>query len=187
MKSRLYKAFFRDEVRVFVRSCAQVILCKICRFYIQYPTNRYLFKARDKFILRRWSLTNYFVSKTQSILRLYYFSLGQAIKNSSGQMRQPYAYDAYESTRRLVEGGISTGLTNTHTARGFSVLYHVFITLQCILCSALRHKSYLTLLCVTSIRDFFCLGRLYATALLGCCLAPSRLREAASWQLTCWQ
>ena len=80
-------------------------------------------------------------------------------KNSSGQMRQRYAYDANESTRRLVEGGMSTGLTNTPTARGFSVLYHVFITLkQCILCSALRHKSYLTLLCVTSIRDFFCLG-----------------------------
>ena len=74
-------------------------------------------------------------------------------------MRQRYAYDANESTRRLVEGGMSTGLTNTPTARGFSVLYHVFITLkQCILCSALRHKSYLTLLCVTSIRDFFCLG-----------------------------
>ena len=74
-------------------------------------------------------------------------------------MRQRYACDANESTRRLVEGGMSTGLTNTHTARGFSVLYHVFITLkQCILCSALRHKSYLTLLCVTSIRDFFCLG-----------------------------
>ena len=74
-------------------------------------------------------------------------------------MRQRYAYDANESTRRLVEGGMSTGLTNMPTARGFSVLYHVFITLkQCILCSALRHKSYLTLLCVISIRDFFCLG-----------------------------
>ena len=38
-------------------------------------------------------------------------------------MRQLYAYnanDANESTRRLVEDGISTGLTNTHTARGFS-------------------------------------------------------------------
>ena len=111
--------------------------------------------------MRRWSLTNYFVSKTQSILRFYYFSLGQAIKNSSGQMRQPYAYDAYESTRRLVEGGISTGLTNTHTARGFSVLYHVFARKQCILCSELRHKSHLTLPTppyVISIQDLFCLG-----------------------------
>ena len=41
-------------------------------------------------------------------------------------MRQLYGYDANESTRRLrVEDGMSTGLTNTHTARGFSVLYHV--------------------------------------------------------------
>ena len=35
-------------------------------------------------------------------------------------MRQLYAYDANESTRRLVEDGITKGLTNTHTARGFS-------------------------------------------------------------------
>ena len=60
-------------------------------------------------------------------------------------MRQLYAYDANESTRRLVEGGMSTGLTNTHTVRGFSDLYHVFARKQCILCSALRHKSYLIL------------------------------------------
>ena len=100
-------------------------------------------------------------------------------------MRQRYACDANESTRRLVEGGMSTGLTNTHTARGFSVLYHVFITLkQCILCSALRHKSYLTLLCITSIRDFSAL-ELSRKALFGYHLAPSRLREAALWQLTC--
>ena len=32
-----------------------------------------------------------------------------------------------------------------HTALGFSVLYHVFARKQCILCSALRHKSYLTI------------------------------------------
>ena len=59
------------------------------------------------------------------------------------------------STRRLVEDGMSTGLTNTHTARGFSDLYHVFARKQCILCPALRHGC-LTLLYVTSIRDFFC-------------------------------
>ena len=71
-------------------------------------------------------------------------------------MRQPYAYDANESTRRLVEYGMSTGLTNTHTARGFSVRYHTFARKQCILGSALRHESYLTLLYyVASIRDFF--------------------------------
>ena len=55
-------------------------------------------------------------------------------------MRQLYAYAANESTRRLVEDGMSTGLTNTHTAHGFSVLYHVFPRKQCILSSALSHK-----------------------------------------------
>ena len=65
-------------------------------------------------------------------------------------MRQLYAFDANESTRRLAEDGMSTGLTNTHTARGFSVLYHVFARKQCILCSALRHKSYLTLCYIDS-------------------------------------
>ena len=49
------------------------------------------------------------------------------------------------------------GVTNTHTARGFSDLYHVFARKQCILCPALRH-GYLTLLYVTLIRDFFCPG-----------------------------
>ena len=73
-------------------------------------------------------------------------------------MRQLYPYGANESTRQLVEEGMSTGLTNTHTAYGFSVLYHVFALKQCIVCSALRHKSYLTLLYVALIRDSFCLG-----------------------------
>ena len=41
-------------------------------------------------------------------------------------MWQPYAYDANESTRRLIEDEMSTGLTNTHTDRGFSDLYHAF-------------------------------------------------------------
>ena len=59
------------------------------------------------------------------------------------------------STRRFVEDGMSMGLTNTHTAHGFSDLYHVFARKQCILCPALRHGC-LTLLYVTSIRDFFC-------------------------------
>ena len=40
-------------------------------------------------------------------------------------MRQPYAYIANESTRRLLEDGMSTGLTNMRTARGFSVLHYV--------------------------------------------------------------
>ena len=35
-------------------------------------------------------------------------------------MQMLFARDANKSTRRLVEDGMSTGLTNTHTARGFS-------------------------------------------------------------------
>ena len=38
------------------------------------------------------------------------------------------------STQRLAEEGMSMGLTNTHTARGFSDLYHVFAPKRCILC-----------------------------------------------------
>ena len=66
-------------------------------------------------------------------------------------MQKLYAYVARESTQRLVEDWMSTGLTNMHAARGFSVLYHVFTQKQCILCFALRHKSYLTLPYVTSL------------------------------------
>ena len=99
------------------------------------------------FMLREndWSLPKYFPSKAKWILRRYYFCLAQAIKNSSGQMRQLYAHDANESIRRLVEDGMSPAFTNTRTARGFSIVYHVFSWKQYILCSALRHKSYLTL------------------------------------------
>ena len=67
-------------------------------------------------------------------------------------------YGANESTQQLVEEGMRTGLTNMHTAHGFSVLYHVFAQKQCILCSALHHKSYLSLLYVALIQDSFCLG-----------------------------
>ena len=73
-------------------------------------------------------------------------------------MRQLYMYGANESTRQLVEEGMSTGLTNMHTAYRFSVLYHVFALKQCIVSSALHHKSYLTLLYVALIRDSLCLG-----------------------------
>ena len=40
-------------------------------------------------------------------------------------MRQLYAYVANEPTRRLAEDGMSMGLTNKHTARGFSVVSRV--------------------------------------------------------------
>ena len=69
----------------------------------------------------------------------------KTIKNPSGQMRQLYVYVANESTRRLDTDRMSTGLTNTHTTREFSVLYDVFARKHCTLCSALRHKSYLSL------------------------------------------
>ena len=57
-------------------------------------------------------------------------------------MRQLYAWYAYvanECTQRLVEEGMSTGLTNAHTAHRFSVLYHLFARKQCILRSALHY------------------------------------------------
>ena len=61
-------------------------------------------------------------------------------------MQMLFVHDANESTRRLVEDGMSTGLTNTHTARGFSDLYDwSFARKQCTLCPALRHKCCLTL------------------------------------------
>ena len=65
--------------------------------------------------------------------------------NPCWQMRQLYTYVADESARRLVEDGMSTGLTKKKKAREYSVLCHVFARKQCILCSGLRHKSYLTL------------------------------------------
>ena len=59
-------------------------------------------------------------------------------------MRQLYAYDANESTP--VDDWLKTGWArDSQTVRGFSVLYHLFARKQSILCSALRHKSYLTL------------------------------------------
>ena len=49
----------------------------------------------------------------------------KTIKNASRQMRELYAYVANEPTRRLAEDGMSMGLTNKHTARGFSVVSRV--------------------------------------------------------------
>ena len=83
----------------------------------------------------------------------------------------------------MVEDRINTALTNTHTARGFSDLHHMFARKQCILCSALHHGC-LTLLYVTSIQRFFLPLEQSCTALLGCRLAASHVCEAARWQLT---
>ena len=96
-------------------------------------------------------------------------------------MRQLYANDGNESIWRLVEDGMKTGLTNTHTARGFSVLYHVFARKQCIL-SALVIKVTLHYLVLHRFK-IHSVSELSRTALLGCRLATSRLREAARWQL----
>ena len=65
---------------------------------------------------------------------------------------------------------MSTGLTNTHTARGFSDLYHVFAPKQCIFCPALR-RGCLTLLYVTSIRGFSDLYHVFARK--QCILCPA--------------
>ena len=99
---------------------------------------------------------NYFASKTINFTTLFFLVAGN--KKFQWANATAIAYDAneYISTRLLIEDGMSTGLTNTHTACGFSVLCHVFAQKQCILCSALRHENCLKLLYVTSIRDFFC-------------------------------
>ena len=61
---------------------------------------------------------------------------------------------------------------------------HVFARKQCILCYAVRRKSYPILPYVTSLRVSFSISALELprTALLCCRLAASRLREAARWQ-----
>ena len=82
--------------------------------------------------------------------RRYYFSYWHAIKNSSaGKCRHTHML-------QMQMRGNEHGTYSTHTARGFSILHYVFSRKQFILCSALRHKCCLTLLYVTSIRDFFC-------------------------------
>ena len=75
------------------------------------------------------------------------------------------------------------GLTSTHTARGFSILYQVFARKQCILFSALRHKCCLTFtICYIDSRTSFLSLEQSRMALLGCRLAVSGLREAIRWQ-----
>ena len=80
-----------------------------------------------------WSLFK--ASKTQKNFSASLFFLATGNKQFQQANAQPYAYDANKSTRRLVKDRMDTGLTSTHTARGFSVLYHVFPRKQCILCT----------------------------------------------------
>ena len=127
-----------------------------------------------------------FCFKDTIILRRYYFFL--AAGNNKFQRANVTAIRvcckcANESTRRLVKDGMSAGLINTHTARGFSVLYRLFAQKQCLLCSSLRHKSYSHYL-VTSFDSRFIIGLgTFAHSFIRR-LAASRLREAARWQLT---
>jgi len=59
----------------------------------------------------------------------------------------------------LVEDGMNTGLTNTHTARGFSVLYHCLLENNAFsVLHSVIEVTYLTLPYVTSLRGSFCLG-----------------------------
>ena len=81
-------------------------------------------------MLRRRSLPNYLASKTQSTFRRCFF-LAAGNKKFQRANATAIAYDANENPPDdSVEDGMSTGLTNTHTARGFSDLYHVFARKQ---------------------------------------------------------
>ena len=125
---------------------------------------------------------------TKNFAALFFFLAACNKKIPAGKCDR-YCVGWKWSTRRLVEEGMSTGLTNTHTARGFSDLYHVFARKQCILCPALRHGC-LTLLYVTSIRDFSASGtiahgsiRLPPRSLAssrGCSLAIIEYREPSA-------
>ena len=131
-------------------------------------------------MVRQWSLPNYFALKTQPVLRRCFFLAAGNKKKFQRENATATAYDAneYPSTRRLVEDGMTTGLTNTLVACGFSDLYLVFARKQCILSLVLRHKCCPALLCHIDSRFFVPLEQ-SRTALLGCRLAVSRLREAA--------
>jgi len=78
---------------------------------------------------------------------------------------------------------MNTGLTSTHTARGFPVLYHVYAQKQCITCSALCHKMlpYIAI-CYTDSR-FFQPLELSCTALLQCRLLPNGLTSSKGCSL----
>ena len=132
-------------------------------------------------MVRQWSLPNYFASKTKNFAALLFF-LGHAIKNSSGQMRQ--------ISRRMEiihpKIGWRRDEHGTHKhAHGSWILWSV---------SRVRSKTLSSLSCITSWLPYITLcyidSRFFLpleqsrTALLGCRLAASRLREPARWQWT---
>ena len=83
------------------------------------------------------------------------------------------------STRQLVEDVMSTGLTNTHMARGFCITCllknNVFSVLHYITNVALHYYM------LHQSKIFSAPGTI-APSLLGCHLAALHLREAACWQ-----
>ena len=123
------------------------------REYSTYRLVFCLFLKLTKFMVYQWSLPNYFASKTKNLAALLFFFSSIQRKIPAGKC-DGYRVRWKWSTWRLVEDGMSMGLTNTHTARGFSDLYHMFTRKQCILCPALCHGC-LTLLYVTLTLDFF--------------------------------
>jgi len=112
-----------------------------------------LFKA-NKIYGAPMKLSKLFCFKDKKLCCITIFLSGMQWKIPAGKCDR-YHVGWKWSTRWLVEDRMSTGLTNTHTAHGFSDLYHVFARKQFILCPALRH-GWLTILYVTSIQDFFC-------------------------------
>ena len=115
---------------------------------------------------------NVFCIKDAKISLRYYFSQQHAIQIPAGKCDR-YRVGWKWSTRRLVEDGMSTGLTKTHTARWY--LWSV---------SCVRSKTINSLSCITLWLPYITLCYIVSwfflpleqshTALLGCRLASSR-------------
>ena len=122
-----------------------------------------LFLKLKKFVVHLWAFWIILLQRHRKFRCIIIFLSGMQLKIPAHKCDR-YRVGWKWSTQRLVEDCMSRGLTHTHMARGFSDLYHVFAQKQCILCPALHHGC-LTLLYITSIRDFFCpwnnLARLY--------------------------
>ena len=131
-----------------------------------------LFKAK-KIMVRQWSLPNYFASKTQKISLCYNLSWQHAIKNSSEQMQQMSRW--MEMIHQTIGWRRDEHGTHEH-AHGSWILWSL---------SRVRSKTKHSLPCITSCyidsRFFLHLEQSH-TALLGCRLAASRLRETVRWQ-----
>ena len=86
----------------------------------------------------------------QKSSKYFTYTLGFSVvfkpKNNENFQREnaTYAYVANESTRRLVEDGMGTGLTNKRTARGFSV-FCITYSLENVAFSVLHYARKVTL------------------------------------------